>query len=607
MSTIVPDLASTDLRRKNPQEKLIALNLPVGMRFLIALLAGVSAGAATLGQQTITLAAAPAPLLCSGQRYVNSLTIRVLPGFEGKVFIGTSTMNPNIYANTLAILFPNLGAHSEEYVVTDPSGDDGIDLCSIYVAGEIPGESAIAEYISNNGGTLPPAYLLVPTFVQAQPGGVTQSFSNDTIIRAQVIPGYPDPFFLGADWTGEIALDPNVGDITQHNAWSEKWERSDPLGANGLTASIFVGPYANFGDALLLSAWQKQTAAGVLAVAAMPWQVVTSYAAIGNLPAVFPTGPLFGLHVKRVPFTLYDGKDELDDSQGNPLAVLFPNSIGIGWSEEIDFGAGNIGNGPTALSDSGNWDSVAYDYLAPQADTTAMPSAMGTAAVQTGGLVGGVGNVAIGRGYVKRLRVQVVPGGVGKIYIGSASMDTSAFTGVYAILYPNAVGRFSETLEIEDPEGDGISTDDLCIQTEVLGEQAIVSTTATGVVPPDGVLTVKASGPLAGSYGSYAVPFVTTSTPAAILRAQAIPGGDGKLWIGTGGMTAAQPDPSFASVLKVLWPSQGNYDVGEGFSERFVEACHAGPASAPNCLDLANYTFWPYIPSEELLVFALGR
>jgi hypothetical protein len=186
-------------------------------------------------------------------------------------------------------------------------------------------------------------------------------------------------------------------------------------------------------------------------------------------------------------------------------------------------------------------------------------------------------------------------------------MDTSALTGVYAILYPNAVGRWSETLEIEDPEGDGISTNDLYIQSEVLGEQAIVSTIATGIVPPDGVLTVKASGPLSGSFGSSAVPFAAASTPVSLLRAQAIPGGDGKLWIGTSGMTAAQPDGSFANVLKVLWPSQGDYDVAEGFSERFVEECHAGPASAPNCLDLQNFTFWPYIPSEQLLVFALGR
>ena len=577
------------------------------MRFLIVLIAGVSAGAATLGQQTLTLQAAPAPLSCAGQRYVNKLTIRVLPGFEGKVFVGAPALNPNTYANTLAILFPNLGAHSEEYVVADPSGDDGIDLCSIFVAGEIPGESAIAEYMSNSAGTVAPNYLLVPVFLQVQQAGVSLSLDNYTIIRAQVIPGFPSQFFLGADPSGQIALDPNVGDITQHSAWSEKWERVDPLGSNGLTAGIFVGPYANVGEFILLSGWQKQTSALTFAVPAVPWQLVMNYIDIGNLPAALPAGPLFGLHVRRIPYPVYDGKDELDDSQGNPLGVLFPNSTSSGWSEEISFGAGNVGAGPTVLSDSGNWDRIAYDFLTPQSATTSLPAAMSAPATQTGGYVGGVGNVPIGRAYVKRLRVQVVPGGVGKIYIGSANMDTSAFTGVYAILYPNSVGRWSETLEVDDPEGDGVSTNDLCIQSEVLGEQAIVTTMATGVVPPDGVLTVKASGPLSGSFSSYAVPFATSSTPVSILRAQAIPGGDGKLWIGTSGMTAAQPDPNFANVLKILWPSQGNYDIGEGFSERFIQECAAGPASAPNCLDMQNYTFWPYIPSEQLLLFALGR
>jgi hypothetical protein len=577
------------------------------MRLFLFLIIGASAGAATLGQPTVTLPANPLPLSCNGQRYVNKLTIRVLPGFEGKVFVGVSGMDPGTYANTLAILFPNLGAHSEEYVVQDPSGDDGIDLCSIYLAGEIPGESAIAEYVSNSAGTLAPTYLLVPTFVQAQQAGVTVALNGYTIIRTQVIPGYTSQFFFGADEYGELGLDPNVGDITQHSAWSEKWERFDPLGANGLNASLFVGPYANVGEAVLLSGWQKQTSSGTFVIAATPWQVVTNYLDVGNLAAAFPSGSLFGLHVRRIPLPYYDGKDELDDSQGNPLGILFPNSTAIGWSEEMSFGSGNVGNGPTILSDSGNWDRVVYDFLTAQSGLDAIPPAMSSPAVQTGGYLGGLGNVPVGRGFVKRLRIQVVPGGVGKIYIGSAGMDTGAFTGVYAILYPNSVGRWSETLEIEDPEGDGISTNDLCIQSEVLGESAIVSTLATGVVPPDGVLTVKASGPLVGSFGSYAVPFVSASTPASILRAQAIPGGDGKLWIGTSGMTAAQPDNSYANVLKVLWPSQGNYDVGEGFSERFVQECHAGPASAPNCLDLQTFTFWPYVPSEQLLVFALGR
>lgn len=126
------------------------------MRSIVTFILSVSAAcAATLGQQTVTLGGNATALSCSGQRYVNKLTIRVIPGFVGKVFVGNAAMDPNSYVGTLAILFPNLGAHSEEYVVHDPSGDDGIDLCGIYLAGEVPGENAIAEYVHDGGAARP--------------------------------------------------------------------------------------------------------------------------------------------------------------------------------------------------------------------------------------------------------------------------------------------------------------------------------------------------------------------------------------------------------------------------------------------------------------------
>jgi len=223
-----------------------------------------------------------------------------------------------------------------------------------------------------------------------------------------------------------------------------------------------------------------------------------------------------------------------------------------------------------------------------------------------------VGGTPINLGNVKHLVVSVTVGQEGMMFIGSADMNTATLAGVYAILYPNygdenGIGRWSETLELDDPEGDGIPTNNLYIQPEIPGESVMVSATVSGVAPADGVLSVKASGPLSGTYGSYAAPFATSSAPFAFLRAQAIPGGYGKLLIGTSNMTAAQPDPTYANVLKVLWPSQGDYYVGEGHSERFVQACHTGPVSAPNCLDLENFSFWPDYPWEQLLVFALGR
>jgi hypothetical protein len=586
-------------------KRLASWTYLIGMRTIAAFILSASAVcAATLGQQTVTLADNATPLACGGQRYVNKLTIRVIPGFVGKVFVGTPRMDPNYYSNTIAILFPNLGAHSEEYVVQDPSGDDGIDLCAIAVAGEVPGENAIAEYVSNNGGTVAPANLLVPTVAVVQAADDTPAPMNRfTLIRVQSIPGFELQTELeAASAETDIFLAPNMGDITQHNAWSEKWERADPLGANGLTAALALSSLAGSGEAVLLSGWQKQAADGTMVTPVTTLTWVASPMGIGDAAAAIPSAPgVVSVRVHKVPGTLFDSKDEIDDAQGNPLGLLFPNTSSAGWSESIDFGNGTTGP-LTVLTNSGNVDQVAYDVLSVSGT---LPPVLGSVSSQVGGYV--TGGVAIGRGYVKRLRVQVVPGGAGLVFLGTATMNTATLDGVYAILYPNAVGRWSETFEIDDPEGDGISTDDLYVQTEVPGEAVIVSTITTGVTPPDGVLTVKMAGALSGSFGSFAVPFATASTPVALVRAQAVPGGYEKLWVGTAAMTAAQPDPGYANVLKVLWPSQGNFDVGEGFSEKFVQGCVSGPASAPNCLDLVNFTFWPELPWEQMLVFALGR
>jgi len=569
------------------------------------ILTAAAACAATLGQQTITLNANATALSCGGQRYVNKLTIRVIPGFVGKVFVGTPAMDPNAYANTLAILFPNLGAHSEEYTVQDPSGDDGIDLCTITVAGEVPGENAVAEYVSNNGGTTPPANMLVPTVATVQPAdGTPASLNAFTLIRVQSIPGFTYPAELQSQSADtDIYLAPNTGDITQHNAWSERWERADPLGANGLTATLDLLSLTGSGEAVLLSGWQKQAADGTLFAPIAPLTLTAGFMYVGDVAAALPSGPgNLSVRIHKVPGLYYDSKDEIDDAQGNPLGLLFPNTSGTGWSEAIDFGSGSTGP-LSVLTSSGNLDLVAYDVLA--APASGLPPVLTSVNSQIGGYVSG--GAAIARGYVKRLRVQVVPGGAGMIFLGNATMNTATLDGVYAILYPNAVGRWSETFELDDPEGDGISTDDLYVQTEVPGEQVIVSTITTGITPADGVLTVKASGALSGAWSSFSVPFASSSTPIALLRAQAIPGGYEKLWIGTAAMTAAQPDPNYTSVLKVLWPSQGNFDIGEGHSERFVQSCAMQPTSAPNCLDLQSFTFWPELPWEQLLIFALGR
>jgi hypothetical protein len=606
------------------------------MRLLFALILGTSAGAATLGQQTITLPATPAALSCSGQRYVNKLTIRVIPGFGGKVFVGASGMDAPSYANTLAILFPNLGAHSEEYVVQDPSGDDGIDLCSIYVAGEISGENAIAEYVSNNGGATAPKYLLVPSFAGVSLSSAGLDFNNASVARAQVIPGEALPKIMSIDAnpyyeSGNFVLSPNNGIPAQHNGWSEVFEMFDPLGNNGINGNLLNqnGFQDDPSQGILASLWTKQTSSGALQQATVRWiPIATSLLLAGPISLPLSDGSIY-----EPRFSYVDGTSistisvgdcgAANGGLGNVARVLYPTSSSLyskdpstAFHESLAFGSSAFDSAGICfrnnLGDSESFVSMTGLLLDP-ASAAPPPVALSTVSEHAGGMIApAAGGTAINRGNVKHLVVSVTVGEGGMMFIGSAGMNTSTLDGVYAILYPNygdenGIGRWSETLELDDPEGDGIQTNGIYIQSEIPGEEVMVSTTTSGVAPADGVLSVKASGALLGTFGSYAAPFAANSTPFSFLRAQAIPGGYGKLLIGTSNMTAAQPDNSYANLLKVLWPSEGNYNIGEGHSERFTQACHAGPVSAPNCLDLQSFTFWPDYPWEQLLVFALGR
>ncbi len=585
----------------------------------------------TLGSQTVTLSAAPTNLACVTQQYINKLTIRVIPGFEGKVFVGTPWMNTSTYVGVLSILFPNAGAHSEEYVLQDPSGDDGIDLCSIYVAGEIPGESAVAEYVSNTGGVTPPRYLFVPYFAR----GVSDETVNwdipSTMVHVQVVPGGEGTQTVrmpGQESDDNAAiLYPNTGQYWQHNAWSESWQMVDPMGNNGIMEPTYIGVYGEIpGEYALMSVWFKETGPycdpasdpTCMDWASYAWNFYGYQITAGSpIPeSAYCSGSvcttpsvLNDLSIRTLPG--YTSEISVNDLLGNLDRILYPNENG-GFSEELRY-ANTLNSLVTNALSGDTATPLIVDYLIPGfnylegAVNQTIPPQFTTITSQIGGMITPMtGGTAIARGNVKHLLVSVVPGEEGKIYIGSSSMDTNALSGVDAILYPNAIGRWSETLEIDDPEGDGIQTDNIYLISEIPGESAIVSTVATGIAPADGVLNVKAAGPLSNP-SSYGVPFAAASTPFSILRAQAIPGGEGKLWVGTQAMTAAQPDNAYANVLKVLWPSEGDYDVGEGHSERFREECHAGPVSAPNCLDLANFTFWPEIASEQLLVFALGR
>ena len=87
--------------------------------------------------------------------------------------------------------------------------------------------------------------------------------------------------------------------------------------------------------------------------------------------------------------------------------------------------------------------------------------------------------IALGTGFVHRITISVTPGQEGQVYIGTSSMSTD-LDGVVAILYPNAVGRWSEQFDLIDPQGDGIDLSALYVMGEIPGEFVQVVTDTTG-------------------------------------------------------------------------------------------------------------------------------
>src|ERR1700722_15486011 len=139
----------------------------------LGLLASAAMLYAGTGAATITLSTTPAAVNCGASNWVNRVMISVVPGGEGKVYLGQSAQNASTGAGIAQILFPNAGAHSEQFELSDPSGNDTINLCNLYVAGEISGEPALASWTYKNGTSTGNEMVLVQA--QAYSGPIPSS------------------------------------------------------------------------------------------------------------------------------------------------------------------------------------------------------------------------------------------------------------------------------------------------------------------------------------------------------------------------------------------------------------------------------------------------
>ncbi|HEX5229202.1 MAG TPA: hypothetical protein VFW44_15915 [Bryobacteraceae bacterium] len=612
----------------------------------LGLLVGASLTYAGTGAATISLADTPAAVSCDASAWVNHVIISVVPGGEGKVYIGQASQDPGSGAGIAQILFPNAGAHSEQFELADPSGNDTINLCNLYVAGEIPGEVALASWTYKSGASTGNELVLVQAQSYAGPvpstspigcPGLPGSFApiastgllrdstlTDTDpsyyfdkIRVQVIPGQEGKINLA--WCNGSSdgyfhtLFPNTGALWQHSAWSEGWELQDPGGQNGLSmydGAVSGQPFHGWGfvpdlssEGLQVALWQLQNAGSVVD----PTSVYAFSGTSGAPPATF-TASASRLRFRVEPGycgKFYFGNTTMDPAAGTGLyKTLFPNCIG-GWSEEFVAIPDSTVNVPVALGIAAEF---ATDAISSEALTVSPYGGSPTTSSQS---VGGGATVLaatpapIGTGSVHRVTISVTPGQEGQVFIGTSALDT-ALDGAIAILYPNTIGRWSEQFDLIDPQGDGIDLSALYIMGEIPGEYVQVVTETTGVTPATLFSVNLASliafpGSCTGSTYSYAVPLTGCpgSAPISAVRIQVLPGLDPPVWIGTAGMlSATEPDYSLANTLKILYPNIGDYDIHEGFSETYKISCPDGT----NCLTTDALSLWPEYAYYPVLV-----
>jgi hypothetical protein len=614
--------------------------------FSLGLLVNAALVYAGTGAATITLSTTPSAVNCGSSNWVNNVIVSVVPGGEGKVYIGQSSQAPSTGAGIAQILFPNAGAHSEQFELYDPSGNDTINLCNLYVAGEISGEIALASWNYKTGtstgnemvlvqaqaylGPIPSAAPIGCTgvtgpFVALGPAGLLQDASLiDTDpsyyfskIRVQVIPGQEGKIQLA--WCNAATdgyfhiLYPNSGTISQHSAWSEGWDLQDPSGQNGLSmydGALAGAPFHGWGfvpeistEGLQVALWQLQASGAVVDPAN-----VYSFSGTNGIPPATLSSTASRLRFRVEPGycgKFYFGNASLNPATGTGLyKTLFPNCLG-GWSEEFVAIPDSSVNVPVTLNIAAEFstDAVSSEslYVAPYGGT-------GTSSSQS---VGGGTTVlsnsatAMGTGFVHRITISVTPGQVGQVFIGNSSMSTD-LAGVAAILYPNTIGRWSEQFDLMDPQGDGIDLSALYIMGEVAGEYVQVVTETTGITPatPLGVYLASAisyPGACTGSSYNFAVPLTGCpgSAPVSVVRVQVVPGQDPSVVVGTPAMLSdTEPDSTLADTVKILYPNWGDYNVHEGFSETFTLACQDGT----NCLTSDAFSLWPEYAYYPVLV-----
>lgn len=100
-----------------------------------------------LGKVAVPTPGTPVAINSSIVATASILFIQAIPGLTSKIYIGRQSMNKTTLAGVFRILWPNpSGGISDQFVLNDETGVDGIRLAEYYVDADVAGEGPLVSY-----------------------------------------------------------------------------------------------------------------------------------------------------------------------------------------------------------------------------------------------------------------------------------------------------------------------------------------------------------------------------------------------------------------------------------------------------------------------------
>ncbi len=229
-------------------------------------LSSIMNAASLAGGGPVTLSNTATPLATGNGNPSNKVHVvefRAVPGYACKAYIGTAGMDRTTLANVLAVIYPNsTGGWSDRYRIEDPRLGDGVDLSTLRVAGDCPGEQITVAWFQTGTvlATLTPVQKGLRT-----PSGIIQVADAGTptanLIQFRVVPGYVGKVNAHAYLYGQpkiAVLYPNTGNPAQSSANNEAFEISDR--SHSLLPYHFGISTDLAGEGLLVNVWRDSSA-----------------------------------------------------------------------------------------------------------------------------------------------------------------------------------------------------------------------------------------------------------------------------------------------------------------------------------------------------------